>query len=118
EVNDENRCDEPGEDNDFNFIRCAAQNQIDWKACERGEASHQARQNESTIARNQKGTLLRGDRNQSVDVVSYWRGKTHRPSHVSAADAPLSRADLKTEAIKRRLRAAHGNALSRAPTPP
>src|SRR5262245_45826513 len=92
EVDDENRSDEPGEDGDFDLVRHTAQNQIDRKTCKRSEAPDQARQNESTIAHSCKHILLHRDRYQGVDVVSYWREKTHRPCHVSASGrAPISR---------------------------
>src|SRR5262245_38923268 len=92
EVDDENRDDEPRENGDFNFVRHTAENQIDRKACKRSETSDQARQNESTIARGRKSILLHGDRHQGIDIVLYWREKTHRPCHVSASRrAPTSR---------------------------
>ncbi len=79
EIGDEDRRHQPGEDDDFEQARHAAEGEIDRKARERGEAADQPRRNEGAMARRRQRIVLRRRMHQGIDIVPHWREETHGP---------------------------------------
>ena len=94
-IGDQDRRDEPGEHDDFERARHAAQGEIDRQRGERQQAAEQPRRDERAVARGRQRVVLRRRMHQRVD---HTRGSARTgPRHSSTPDVadalPLLSAD-------------------------
>ena len=96
----QNRRDEPGEYQEFDHARRAANEQIDRKRRQRDHAAEQARRDKGTMPRRRQHILPRRRMNQRLDIIAYWREQAHVPDArpLRETRSPFSVARIVSEA--------------------